>query len=118
MTAAIYTGELRKGDAPGMVVGAIRAEPGWGITIRGTLTAPTCLSLTGFLGEGDSTRPEPYWRGFLNRDHLTWTGRLTSGFGERIELVGDMAVRGCLTLTGTLGPVPDALRVPLLDDVK
>lgn len=39
-------------------------------------------------------------------------------WGWEIHLTGTLTAPGVYTLTGTLGPVPDALRVPLLDDAK
>lgn len=51
-----YTGELRKGDEPGTVVGTIRDIFGWPIEIRGTLDKATgTYVLEGRLGRVPDT---------------------------------------------------------------
>ena len=55
-----YTGELRKGEEPGTVVGTLKDAWGWEIAITGTLVAGTATyALTGVLGAvPDSLRIE------------------------------------------------------------
>lgn len=64
--------------------------------------------------------PVPY-TGFIARDGANIRGVIKDGWGWTIELIGTPGeqdgVRG-FVLTGTLGEVPEALRIPWLDGEK
>ncbi len=51
MTDAVWTGELRKGDMPGTVVGQMSDKWGWVVTLHGTLQPGGGYAITGTLGE-------------------------------------------------------------------
>lgn len=51
MTAPQYKGELRKGDAPGTVVGVLLDKFQWKIHLHGTRNPDGSYTLTGTLGE-------------------------------------------------------------------
>lgn len=46
----------------------------------------------------------------------TVVGQICDSFGWIISLTGERQADGTYALTGTLGPVPEALRIPILDD--
>ncbi len=61
--------------------------------------------------------PEAKYTGFIRKDQKTGTivGRLVDNWGWTITLAATPDPAGGYTLTGTLGDVPDALRIPLVD---
>lgn len=57
------------------------------------------------------------YRGYIRRgiEGETIVGELVDQWGWRIELFGTRAADGSYTLTGRLGEVPDAFRIPAID---
>ena len=51
MSDPVWRGELRKGDAPGTIVGRMSDKWGWCVAIHGERQADGSYALTGTLGE-------------------------------------------------------------------
>ena len=61
----------------------------------------------------------PAWTGWLKRGDApgTVTGELVDSWGWKIHITGTLdKENGGYVLTGTTGEVPEALRVPIVDD--
>jgi len=66
-----------------------------------------------------TTESAPVWKGWLKRGETpdTVTGQLTDSWGWVVTLTGTRSPEGGYVLEGRLGPAPEALRIPIIDEV-